>query len=101
MSKGELHIATNQLDSAKFYLNHCVKSSNIHTRAGSLYHLAQIAQKEKNINDLIKYSNLYEQTRNSIVDSLHFENTRLTQSMFNYQGLLMKKINTKKKQPKE
>ena len=36
----------------------------------------QIAQKEKNINDLIKYSNLYEQTRNSIVDSLHFENTR-------------------------
>ena len=77
LSKGELHIATNQLDSAKFYLNHCVKSSNIHTRAGSLYHLAQIAQKEKNINDLIKYSNLYEQTRNSIVDSLHFETQRM------------------------
>ena len=91
LSKGELHIATNQLDSAKFYLNHCVKSSNIHTRAGSLYHLAQIAQKEKNINDLIKYSNLYEQTRNSIVDSLHFENTRLTQSMFNYQRIVNEK----------
>ena len=97
MSKGELHIATNQLDSAKFYLNHCVKSSNIHTRAGSLYHLAQIAQKEKNINDLIKYSNLYEQTRNSIVDSLHFENTRLTQSMFNYQRI----VNEKNKYEKE
>lgn len=97
LSKGELHIATNQLDSAKFYLNHCVKSSNIHTRAGSLYHLAQIAQKEKNINDLIKYSNLYEQTRNSIVDSLHFENTRLTQSMFNYQRI----VNEKSKYEKE
>lgn len=97
LSKGELHIATNQLDSAKFYLNHCVKSSNIHTRAGSLYHLAQIAQKEKNINDLIKYSNLYEQTRNSIVDSLHFENTRLTQSMFNYQRI----VNEKNKYEKE
>lgn len=87
LSKGELYIATNQLDSAKFYLNHCTKSSNIYTRAGSLYQLAQIAQKEKNINDLIKYSNLYEQTRDSIVNSSHFENIRLTQSMFNYQRI--------------
>lgn len=91
LSKGELHIATNQLDSAKFYLNHCIKSTNIYTRAGSLYQLAQIAQKEKNINDLIKYSNLYEQIRDSIINSSHFENIRLTQSMFNYQRIAKEK----------
>ncbi|WP_233547663.1 tetratricopeptide repeat protein [Parabacteroides sp. AF17-28] len=91
LSKGELHIYQNQLDSAKYYLHRCAKSSNIYTRAGSLYQLAQIAQKEKNIDDLIKYSNQYEQTRDSIINHSHFENIRLAQSMFNYQRIAKEK----------
>lgn len=47
LSKGKLLSAMGQLDSAKFYLTKCSQSSNIYTQAGGLYHLAQVALKEK------------------------------------------------------
>lgn len=47
--KGRLYIATNQLDSAKHYLSRSLLSENIYTKAGSLYRLAQIAEKAKQL----------------------------------------------------
>ena len=47
LSKGKLFLFMEQLDSAKFYLNKCLQSPYIYTKAGSLQRLAQISLKEK------------------------------------------------------
>lgn len=91
LSKGRLYITTNQLDSAKYYLTKSLLSENIYTKAGSLFHLAQIAKMGNEYKDYIKTIEAYEQLRDSITKRSHFENMRITQSMFNYQRIAKEK----------
>ncbi|MEY8486643.1 tetratricopeptide repeat protein [uncultured Parabacteroides sp.] len=91
LSKGELFIAINNMDSAKSNLNRCINSSNIYTQAGALHLLAQVAQKERNFDNFSNYFDQCEFLRDSIKEYSHFENIRLTQSMFNYQQLSKEK----------
>lgn len=87
LSKGELFIAINSIDSAKNYINRCINSSNIYTQAGALHLLTLVAQKERNFDNFSNYFNQCERLRDSIREYSHFENIRLTQTMFNYQRL--------------
>ena len=91
LSKGELFAKTGNIDSAKIYLTRSSNSPYIYTKAGSLKALAQIALIEHNFNDYIKYTKEYEQIRDTITNNSHFENIRLTQSMFNYQRIAKEK----------
>lgn len=97
LSKGRLFITTDQLDSAKYYLTKSLLSENIYTKAGSLFHLAQIAKKENEYKDYINTIEAYEQLRDSITKRSHFENMRITQSMFNYQRIAKEKSKFEKK----
>ena len=97
LSKGKLLSAMGQLDSAKYYLTQCSQSSNIYTQAGSLYHLAQVALKENDLNNYVKYSETYSTLRDSITKHSHFENIRIAQSMFNYQRIAKEKDQFEKK----
>lgn len=97
LSKGKLLSAMGQLDSAKYYLTQCSQSSNIYTQAGSLYHLAQVALKENDLNNYVKYTETYSTLRDSITKHSHFENIRITQSMFNYQRIAKEKDQFEKK----
>lgn len=97
LSKGRVLIINNKLDSARFYLEQSSKSTNIYTKAGSLHRLAIIAQKQKRYQDFVEYSNQYEQIRDSITQKSHFENIRITQSMFNYQHIEKEKNDFEKK----
>jgi len=92
LSKGKLFLFMEQLDSAKFYLNKCLQSPYIYTKAGSLQRLAQISLKEKKLHDYVKYTQQYEQLRDSITNNSHMESIRVTQSMFNYQRISKEKI---------
>ena len=91
LSKGRLFEETGQLDSARYYLEQSSKSSNIYTKAGSIQHLAQVALKEQNYKDYVEYTKLHENLRDTIIDRSHFENIRMTQSMFNYQRVAKEK----------
>ncbi len=97
LSKGKLLSAMGQLDSAKYYLTQCSQSSNIYTQAGSLYHLAQVALKENDLNNYVKYTETYSTLRDSITKHSHFENIRIAQSMFNYQRISKEKDQFEKK----
>lgn len=97
LSKGKLLSAMGQLDSAKYYLTQCSQSSNIYTQAGSLYHLAQVALKENDLNNHVKYTETYSTLRDSITKHSHFENIRIAQSMFNYQRIAKEKDQFEKK----
>ena len=97
LSKGKLLSAMGQLDSAKYYLTQCSQSSNIYTQAGSLYHLAQVALKENDLNNYVKYTETYYTLRDSITKHSHFENIRIAQSMFNYQRIAKEKDQFEKK----
>lgn len=96
LSKGKLYTALNSLDSAKFYLNLSLQSPYIHTKAGSLQRLANVALKENDFKNFAKYTLQYEELRDSITNRSHFENIRLTQSMFNYQQINKEKIKFEK-----
>lgn len=97
LSKGKHLSAMGQLDSAKYYLTQCSQSSNIYTQAGSLYHLAQVALKENDLNNYVKYTETYSTLRDSITKHSHFENIRIAQSMFNYQRIAKEKDQFEKK----
>ena len=97
LSKRKLLSAMGQLDSAKYYLTQCSQSSNIYTQAGSLYHLAQVALKENDLNNYVKYTETYSTLRDSITKHSHFENIRIAQSMFNYQRIAKEKDQFEKK----
>ena len=97
LSKGKLLSAMGQLNSAKYYLTQCSQSSNIYTQAGSLYHLAQVALKENDLNNYVKYTETYSTLRDSITKHSHFENIRIAQSMFNYQRIAKEKDQFEKK----
>lgn len=97
LSKGKLLSAMGQLDSAKYYLTQCSQSSNIYTQAGSLYHLAQVALKENDLNNYVKYTETYSTLRDSITKHSHFENIRIAQSMFNNQRIAKEKDQFEKK----
>lgn len=97
LSKGKLLSAMGQLDSAKYYLTQCSQSSNIYTQAGSLYYLAQVALKENDLNNYVKYTETYSTLRDSITKHSHFENIRIAQSMFNYQRIAKEKDQFEKK----
>lgn len=85
LSKGRIFIEKEQLDSAKFYFGKSLLSSNIYTKAASLRYLGQIALKEDNLNKYVIFAEQHEQLHDSIIHNSHFENIRITQSMFNYQ----------------
>ena len=97
LSKGKLYLAKNQIDSAKFYLQLSSKSPFLYTKAASLRRLAQVANKQKDYENYIQYTELYEVLRDSITKSYHAENIRITQSMFNYQQITKEKNMYEKK----
>ena len=87
LSKGELFRITGQTDSAKIYLTISSKSPYLYTKAGSFKNLAKIALEQQNCRDYLKYSKEYELLHDSIINSSHFENIRMTQGMYNYQRI--------------
>ncbi len=100
LSKGKLYLFTKQIDSAKYYLNLCLESPYIYTKAGSLQRLAQIALMEQKFQDYAKYTQEYEQLRDSITNNNHIKSIRITQSMFNYQRISKEKNLFEKKAAK-
>lgn len=97
LSKGRLLIENGQLDSAGYYLKQSAQSQNIFTKSSSLEHLVQIALKEKNYKDYVRYNEEYKQLGEEITTRSHFENLRITQSMFNYQQVAKEKNKYEKK----
>lgn len=87
LSLGEYYYQTAQYDSAQVYLNKSMQTSILFTRAASLYLLAQIEKTKHDFNNYLKYWDEYEQIRDSIEKDSHFENIRITESMFNYQRI--------------
>lgn len=92
LTYGEYLLKTAQYDSAQYYLSQSLQSPNIYTQAGSLYFLAQIKRKKSDFTDYFKYWDHYEQLRDSIRVNSHYENIRMTQSMFNYQHIADEKL---------
>lgn len=91
LSKGRILITKNQLDSAKFYLTQSLQSTNIYTKATSLRRFAQIALKENKLKDYVVFTEQHELLHDSITECSHFENIRITESMFNYQRITKEK----------
>ena len=91
LSKSKLYIITEQLDSAKYLLNLCSQIPYIYTKAGCFQRLAQIALIEQNLSGYVKYTQEYEQLRDSITNSSHIESIRIAQSMFKYQRITKEK----------
>lgn len=91
LNLGKYYYRTAQFDSAQLYLNKSVLSPILFTRAGSLYLLAQIEKTKHDFNNYLKYWDEYEQIRDSIDKDSHFENIRITGSMFNYQRIAEEK----------
>lgn len=87
LSLGEYFYQTAQYDSAQVYLNKSAQTSILYTRAGSLCLLAQIEKTKLDFKSYLKYWDEYEQIRDSIEKDSHFENIRITESMFNYQRI--------------
>lgn len=85
LSKGELMVKTNQLDSAKYYLMLSLQSPNIYTKAGSFFNLAKAEKASHNFKEYTSYMEQYLPLQDSILKLSHFENIRVTQSMYNYQ----------------
>lgn len=92
LTYGEYLLRTAQYDSAQYYLNQSLQSPNIYTQAGSLYFLAQIKRKKSDFTNYFKYWDHYELLRDSIKVNSHYENIRMTQSMFNYQHIADEKL---------
>lgn len=97
LTLGEYFIKTRQYDSATCYLNKSIKSPLLYTQAGSLYLFAEIEYQKQNYSKSIEYLKRYELLNDSITKNSHFENIRMTQSMFNYQRLTDEKNNYEKK----
>lgn len=91
LSKGCVFIERNLLDSAKLYLTQSLQSSNIYTKATSFRSLAQVALKENKLKDYVVYTEQHELLHDSITAYSHFENIRMTESMFNYQRITKEK----------
>lgn len=91
LSKGCILSEINQLDSAKFYLIQSTQSSNIYTKATSFRSLAQVALKENRLEDYVIFTEQNELLHDSITECSHFENIRITESMFNYQRITKEK----------
>ncbi|WP_233545658.1 tetratricopeptide repeat protein [Parabacteroides sp. AM08-6] len=87
LSKGRILIEKGELDSAKYYLALSSQSENIYTKSASFRRLAQISLKEEKYIDYAKFSEQHEALRDSIINCSHFENIRITQSMFDYQRI--------------
>lgn len=87
LNLGKYYYQTSQYDSAQVYLNRSVQTPILFTRAGSLYLLAQIEKTKHDFNNYLKYWDEYELIRDSIEKDSHFENIRITESMFNYQRI--------------
>lgn len=87
LNLGKYFYQTAQYDSAQVYLNKSVQSPILFTQAGSLYLLAQIEKTKQNFNNYLKYWDEYEQIKDSIEKDSHFENIRITESMFNFQRI--------------
>lgn len=87
LSLGEYYYQTTQYDSAQIYLNKSMQTPILFTRAGSLYLLAQIEKTKRDFDNYIKYWDEYEHIKDSIEKDSHFENIRITESMFNYQRI--------------
>lgn len=96
LSKGELMIKTNQLDSAKYYLMLSLESPNIYTKAGSYYNLAKVAKALHNFEEYTSYMEQYLPLQDSTSKHSHFENIRVVQSMFNYQLIAKEKAKFEK-----
>lgn len=91
LNLGKYYYETAQYDSAQVYLNKSVQSPILFTQAASLYFLAQIEKTKHDFNNYLKYWDEYEQIRDSIENDSHFENIRITESMFNYQRITNEK----------
>lgn len=87
LNLGEYYYKTAQYDSAQHYLCYSSQSPIIYTKAGSLFLLAQIEKQKLDFKSYLKYWDKYERLRDSIDHDSHFENIRITQSMFNYQRI--------------
>lgn len=70
---------------------------NEYVEAKKYIDLAQVALKENDLNNYVKYTETYSTLRDSITKHSHFENIRIAQSMFNYQRIAKEKDQFEKK----
>ena len=82
---GTLHLKTNKLDSASFYLNKAVFSTNLYTIRDAYNYLSKLEEIQQNYKDAIKYARLHQQCEDSIRKISTSSEIRKVRSLYNYQ----------------
>ena len=98
---GIIHLKTNNLDSAAFYLKKAANSKNLYTVRDVYNSLSKLEETKKNYLEAIKYARKSEQSTNLIQRSSASSEIRKVRSLYNYQkkekeNQQLKLVNTKK-----
>lgn len=81
---GKLYIHLDKLDSAEIYLRKSYESTTLATRAGAIYYLAEIANRQENWRVVAALSKKYETLCDSLDQQKQTESIRKTAELYNY-----------------
>lgn len=81
---GKLYQKTNKIDSAYYYLNICVASPRLQTRAGAYYFLAELEKDRKHWEEYAKNQIQYEVLRDSMNMIKQTESIRKMERLYDY-----------------
>lgn len=81
---GNLYLKTNKIDSAYYYLNSCIASQRLQTRAAAYYALVQLEKERKHWEEFAKNYVHYEVLRDSINKIKQTESIRKMERLYDY-----------------
>ena len=84
LALGKLYQKTSQIDSAYHFLNICIHSSRLQTRAGAYYFLAQLEKGQKRWEKYAENQMRYEMLRDSISLVKQTESIRRVENIYDY-----------------
>ena len=84
LALGKLYQKTSQIDSAYHFLNICIHSSRLQTRAGAYYFLAQLEKEQKRWEKYAENQMRYEMLRDSISLVKQTESIRRVENIYDY-----------------
>lgn len=85
VSLGYLYLQTDQTDSAYFYLDKCVSTTNINTLSMTYKYLSLLEENNSNYEKSVLYNHLHNQWQDSITKITNTEAIRKMHSLYNYQ----------------
>lgn len=84
---GEFFEAAGQLDSARYYFNQSINTTNLYTHAASIRRLALLEEKEQNYKQAVFYNHQYSACKDSIEMMMNRVDVSEMEHFYNYQQI--------------